>query len=69
MHDLVLIRIEPRHFTEFHYDIPWTRDLNLLAVLYASGASVSPGLFFGLLLYYCGRCGPGAKWRPLGLCW
>jgi len=55
LHDLYLIRIHPPHFTEWHYHIPFTQNYNILALIYSLGASVSPGLIFGLSLYICGR--------------
>lgn len=55
IHDQVIIRIHPEHFTVWHYEIPFTRDLSLLALLYALGGSISPGLFLGTVLYVTGR--------------
>jgi hypothetical protein len=55
IHDQFLIRIHPEHFTVWHYEIPFTRDLSLLALLYAFGGSISPGLLLGTALYVAGR--------------
>jgi hypothetical protein len=55
LHDQVLIRIHPEHFTVWHYQIPFTTDLTLLAILYAFGASISPGLALGVALFFAGR--------------
>ena len=55
LHDQILIRIHPEHFTVWHYEIPWTRNLTVLALLYAFGGSVSPGLALGSMLYVSGR--------------
>lgn len=55
LHDQYLIRIYPEHFTVWHYHIPWTDNLTLLAIAYAFGASISPGLILGTALYVAGR--------------
>lgn len=55
LHDQVLIRIHPEHFTVWHYQILFTTDLTLLAILYAFGASISPGLVLGVALFFAGR--------------
>jgi hypothetical protein len=55
VHDQFLIRIHPEHFTVWHYRIPFTENLTLLALLYAFGGSISPGLFLGVVLYVSGR--------------
>lgn len=55
LHDQYLIRIHPEHFTVWHYRIPWTDDLTLLAIAYAFGASITPGLILGTALYIVGR--------------
>ncbi len=64
LHDLYLIRIAPEHFTEYHYKIPFTENLTLLAILYALGASISPGLLLGTVLYFVGRFGSRPKLNP-----
>src|SRR3954451_7825723 len=55
VHNQYLIRIAPEHFTVWHYRIPYTQDYTLLGILYAGGASVSPGGVLGALLYVAGR--------------
>ncbi len=55
VHNQYLIRIAPEHFTVWHYRIPWTQNYTLLGILYAGGASVSPGGILGALLYVAGR--------------
>lgn len=55
LHDQFLIRFAPEHFTVYHYHISLTQDLTLLAILYSLGASISPGLVFGIGLYLLGR--------------
>jgi len=61
LHDQYLIRIAPEHFTLYHYRIPFTQDYTLLAILYALGASISPGLALGVALYVVGRLGSRPK--------
>jgi hypothetical protein len=55
LHNEYLIRIAPEHFTVWHYKIPFTQNYTLLGVLYAGGASISPGGILGALLYVAGR--------------
>ena len=55
VHNQYLIRIAPEHFTVWHYKIPYTQDYTLLGILYAGGASISPGGILGALLYVAGR--------------
>lgn len=55
IHDQFIMRIHHEHFTVWHYQIPFTRNLSLLAVLYAFGGSISPGLLLGAVLYVVGR--------------
>lgn len=55
LHDQYLIRIYPEHFTVWHYQIPWIKDYTLLAIAYAFGASVTPGLALGVALYVVSR--------------
>ena len=54
-HNQYLIRIAPEHFTVWHYKMPFTQDYTLLGILYAGGASISPGGILGALLYVAGR--------------
>lgn len=55
MHDQYLIRIHAEHFTVWHYRIPFTTNHTLLAILYALGASITPGLVLGTILFVAGR--------------
>jgi hypothetical protein len=55
LHNQYLIRIAPEHFTVWHYKISFTQNYTLLGVLYAGGASISPGGILGALLYVAGR--------------
>ncbi len=50
-HDLHLIHVEPRHFTEYHRPLLPITDLRLLALQYATVATLGPGLVFGALAY------------------
>src|SRR3954471_18633499 len=54
VHNQYLIRIAPEHFTVWHYKILLTQDYTLLGILYAGGASISPGGTLGALLYAAG---------------
>jgi len=55
LHDQYLIRICPEHFTVWLYQILFTKNFTLLAIIYAFGASITPGLVLGLSLYIAGR--------------
>ena len=55
VHNQYLIRIAPEHFTVWHYPIALTQDHTLLGILYAGGASITPGGLLGLFLYIAGR--------------
>lgn len=55
VHNQYLIRIAPEHFTVWHYRIACTENYTLLGILYAGGASISPGGVLGALLYVAGR--------------
>ena len=56
-HDLYLIHVEPRHFTEYHRPLlPWS-DLRLLALQYATVATLGPGMVFGALAFTASRLG------------
>lgn len=61
-HDLWLIHVEPRHFTEFHRPLLPLTDPRLLALQYATVASLGPGMVFGALAYAACRAGRGAPW-------
>jgi hypothetical protein len=62
-HDLYLIHVEPRHFTEYHRPLLPISDLRLLALQYATVATLGPGLLFGALAYAACRAGRGARLR------
>ena len=68
-HDLYLIHVEPRHFTEYHRPLLPIHDLRLLALQYASVATLGPGLVFGALAYAACRAGrwPRLPLRPVAL--
>jgi hypothetical protein len=55
VHNQYLIRIAPEHFTVWHYRISFTQNYTLLGILYAGGASISPGGALGVFLYGAGR--------------
>ncbi len=57
LHDLWLIQVEPRHFTEYHRSLLPITDLGLLAVQYAFVATLGPGLAFGFLAHAACRGG------------
>jgi hypothetical protein len=48
-HDLYLISIEPRHFTEYHRPLLPIHNHALLAIQYAIIATFGPGMVFGAL--------------------
>lgn len=68
-HDLYLIHVEPRHFTEYHRPLLPITDLRLLALQYATVATLGPGLVFGALAYVASRVGAGSRLalRPVAL--
>lgn len=69
LHDLYLIGIEPRHFTEYHRPLLPITHHGLLALQYASVATVGPGLVFGFLAWLACRAGkrrPGSLTRAAG---
>lgn len=57
-HDLYLIHVEPRHFTEYHRPLLSLSDPRLLAVQYAVVATLGPGMVFGALAFTVSRLGP-----------
>lgn len=68
VHDLNLVRIEPRHFTEFHRPLLPIRSPSLLAIQYALVASVGPGLLFGGITFCLCRLGSRPRislWKAL----
>lgn len=60
LHDLYLIRVEPRHFTEYHRPLLPITHHALLAVQYATVATFGPGLVFGFLAWLACRAGSRA---------
>ncbi len=68
-HDLYLIHVEPRHFTEYHRPLLPISDLRLLALQYATVATLGPGLVFGALAYTACRAGRRRRFalRPVAL--
>ena len=57
LHDLYLIGIEPRHFTEYHRPLLPIEHHGLLAIQYAAIATTGPGLAFGFLAWQACRSG------------
>ncbi len=55
IHDVHLMAVEPRHFTEFHREVLPLSNLNLLAVQYALIASLGPAVLYGFLAYFACR--------------
>lgn len=64
LHDIVLITIEPRHFTEFHRPVLPLSHPVLLALQYATIASAGPAMAYGALAWWACRAGAA---RPLPL--
>ncbi len=64
LHNQYLIRIAPEHFTEWHYKMPFFTSHTMLGVAYAFGASVSPGMLLGLILFMAGRLFGRKKLSP-----
>jgi len=60
-HDLYLISVEPRHFTEYHRPLLPLSDHRLLALQYATVATLGPGMVFGALAFAACRLGPRAS--------
>lgn len=61
VHDMYLISVEPRHFTEYHRELLPISNHYLLALQYATVATFGPGLCFGFLAYFACRTGSKAK--------
>ncbi len=57
LHDVYLIGIEPRHFTEYHRPLLPIHHHALLAMQYAMVATFGPGLAFGFLAWFTCRAG------------
>ncbi len=64
VHDLYLIGVEPRHFTEFHRPLFPITDPALLALQYATVATFGPGMVFGAVAFAVCRLG---SHPPIGL--
>lgn len=58
VHDLNLMRIDHRHFTEFHRPLLPLSSHFLLAIQYAVVATLGPGLLFGAVAFCLCRLGP-----------
>lgn len=58
-HDLYLIGVEPRHFTEYHRPLLPIHNHILLAIQYATVATLGPGMVFGALA--CAACRIGTR--------
>ncbi len=56
-HDLYLIGVEPRHFTEYHRPLLPIANHRLLALQYATVATLGPGMAFGALAFAASRLG------------
>lgn len=67
-HDLHLIDVEPRHFTEYHRPLLPISDHRLLALQYATVATLGPGMVFGALAFAACRVGQRAR-HTLGFAW
>ncbi len=57
LHGLYLIGVEPRHFTEYHRPLLPIEHHGLLALQYATVATLGPGLVFGFLAWLACRAG------------
>lgn len=67
-HDLYLIGVEPRHFTAYHRPLLPLSDHRLLALQYATVATLGPGMVFGALAFAACRLGPRPA-HTLGVAW
>ncbi len=63
LHDIYLIGVEPRHFTEYHRPLLPITNHTLLALQYATVATLGPGMVFGAFAFACSRLG---RRVPLG---
>jgi hypothetical protein len=57
-HDLYLIGVEPRHFTDYHRPLLPLSNHGLLALQYAIVATLGPGMVFGAITFAVCRLGP-----------
>lgn len=62
VHDLYLIGVEPRHFTVYHRSLLPLSNHALLALQYATVATLGPGMVFGAIAFAVCRLG---RWTPL----
>lgn len=67
-HDLYLIHVEPRHFTEYHRPLLPITNHALLAIQYATVATLGLGMVFGAIAWAVSRLGPHPK-NSLCLAW
>lgn len=58
LHDQIVIRIEPRHFTEYHRPLLDISNLTLLAIQYGFIATFGLGIVFGMVTFFLSRNGP-----------
>lgn len=68
LHDLYLISVEPRHFTAYHRPLLPLSDHRLLALQYATVATLGPGMVFGALAFIASRLGARTP-LTLGYAW
>jgi hypothetical protein len=60
-HDGYLIRVDARHFTEYHRQILPSQNHIILAIQYAVLATFGPALVYGFMAYFACRFGPKNK--------
>jgi len=60
-HDLYLIHVEPRHFTEYHRPLLPITNHALLAIQYATVATLGLGMVFGAFAWAASRLGRRPK--------
>jgi len=60
LHDLILISVEPRHFTEFHTGLYPFENPALLVIEYAVVATFGLGMMFGIITFALTQLG---RWR------
>lgn len=61
LHDLHLIRTEPRHFTVYHQPLLPLTNHTLLALQYAVAATLGPGMVFGGITFAVSRLGQSPR--------
>lgn len=57
LHDQIVIRIEPRHFTEYHRPLLNLSNPTLLAIQYGFIATFGLGIVFGMITYFVTQYG------------